>query len=69
MSFLAPGFLQQQGKNRTGGVVSGGLVGSPGPTYDDSHSQNSTATRDYGKCACTVCCLHYTVTPELPGAF
>ncbi|XP_047079758.1 protein trichome birefringence-like 14 [Lolium rigidum] len=52
--------LEQQGQHHFGNDVSGGLVGSPGPTYNDSRSQK-TATRDDGKYACAMCCLHYTI--------
>ncbi|XP_051209255.1 protein trichome birefringence-like 14 [Lolium perenne] len=39
------GLLEQQEQQRFGNDLSGGLVGSPGPTYNDSRSQK-TATRD-----------------------
>jgi hypothetical protein len=53
---MAPGLLEQQEQQRFGNDLSGGLVGSPGPTYNDSRSQK-TATRDDGN---AMCCLHYT---------
>ncbi|KAK1617821.1 hypothetical protein QYE76_023338 [Lolium multiflorum] len=40
------GFLEQQGQQRLGNDVSGGQIGSPAPTFEDSRRQKSTATRD-----------------------